>query len=60
MLHILKPANIPVTKQGLKVPDFGLAKQNSVGLGPDEAVIGNPASGEIRYKRWSGGAWVTR
>src|SRR6202521_1819105 len=32
----LKPANILVTKQGLKLLDFGLAKQTSVGLGSDD------------------------
>jgi len=34
----LKPANILVTKQGLKLLDFGLAKQIT-GLGPDDATI---------------------
>src|SRR5580693_1249955 len=29
----LKPANILVTKQGIKLLDFGLAKQSAVGLG---------------------------
>src|SRR5271169_5552733 len=32
----LKPANILVTKQGIKLLDFGLAKQNAVGIGPDD------------------------
>ena len=35
----LKPANILVTKQGLKLLDFGLAKQQVTGLGPDDVTI---------------------
>jgi serine/threonine protein kinase len=36
----LKPANILVTKQGIKLLDFGLAKQaSSAGLAPDDATI---------------------
>ena len=34
----LKPANILVTKQGIKLLDFGLAKQTP-GLGPDDVTI---------------------
>src|SRR5208282_4042004 len=34
----LKPANILVTKQGIKLLDFGLAKQ-APGLGPDDVTI---------------------
>jgi Tol biopolymer transport system component/predicted Ser/Thr protein kinase len=34
----LKPANILVTKQGIKLLDFGLAKQ-AAGLGPDDVTI---------------------
>jgi serine/threonine protein kinase/Tol biopolymer transport system component len=34
----LKPANILVTKQGIKLLDFGLAKQTT-GLGPEDATI---------------------
>src|SRR5260370_42475050 len=50
----LKPANILVTKQGIKVLDFGLAKQNSAGSGPDDltgaaiTVIGR-ISGTLQY-----------
>jgi Tol biopolymer transport system component/predicted Ser/Thr protein kinase len=40
----LKPANILVTKQGIKLLDFGLAKQ-TVELGPDDVTIA-PATGE--------------
>jgi Tol biopolymer transport system component/predicted Ser/Thr protein kinase len=35
----LKPANILVTKQGIKLLDFGLAKQQGMGLGPEDATI---------------------
>src|SRR5579863_9788455 len=35
----LKPANILVTKQGIKLLDFGLAKQTT-GLGPDDRTVG--------------------
>jgi len=35
----LKPANILVTKQGIKLLDFGLAKQQLTGLGPDDVTI---------------------
>ena len=35
----LKPANILVTKRGLKLLDFGLAKQQVTGLGPDDVTI---------------------
>ncbi|MGA2716258.1 MAG: protein kinase [Bryobacteraceae bacterium] len=34
----LKPANILVTKQGIKLLDFGLAKQ-APGLGPDDVTV---------------------
>jgi serine/threonine-protein kinase len=34
----LKPANILVTKQGIKLLDFGLAKQSAVGLCPDDVT----------------------
>src|ERR1019366_2996697 len=34
----LKPANILITKQGLKLLDFGLAKQQVTGLGPDDVT----------------------
>ena len=34
----LKPANILVTKQGIKLLDFGLAKQ-ATGLGPDDVTF---------------------
>src|SRR6202047_3632552 len=34
----LKPANILVTKQGIKLLDFGLAKQ-ATGLGPDDRTV---------------------
>src|SRR5579863_5062933 len=44
----LKPANILVTKQGLKLLDFGLAKQNAVGPRPEDTT-GAPitADGQI-------------
>lgn len=34
----LKPANILITKQGVKVLDFGLAKQKAVLKGGDETL----------------------
>jgi Tol biopolymer transport system component/predicted Ser/Thr protein kinase len=34
----LKPANILVTKQGIKLLDFGLAKQQAKTLGPDDVT----------------------
>ena len=40
----LKPANILVTKQGIKLLDFGLAKQAS-GLGPDDRTVGAMTTG---------------
>src|SRR5579863_1046296 len=40
----LKPANILVTKQGIKLLDFGLAKQRT-GIGPDD-VTGDPLTAE--------------
>ena len=33
----LKPANILLTKQGIKLLDFGLAKQSAASLGPTDA-----------------------
>jgi Tol biopolymer transport system component/predicted Ser/Thr protein kinase len=35
----LKPANILLTKQGIKLLDFGLAKQAAASLGPNDATI---------------------
>jgi eukaryotic-like serine/threonine-protein kinase len=35
----LKPANILVTKSGIKLLDFGLAKQAAPSLGPNEATV---------------------
>jgi Tol biopolymer transport system component len=44
----LKPANILVTKQGIKLLDFGLAKQQSTGLGSDDTTsAGITAKGQI-------------
>jgi len=50
----LKPANILVTKQELKLLDFGLAKQSAVGLGPDAVTGGGltetgQISGTLQY-----------
>jgi len=49
----LKPANVLLTTRGVKVLDFGLAKQSAVGAGPDDVtrmdltrageVMGTPA-----------------
>jgi eukaryotic-like serine/threonine-protein kinase len=49
----LKPSNLLLTTRGVKVLDFGLAKQSTIGLGPDDEtatdlthagqVIGTPA-----------------
>jgi eukaryotic-like serine/threonine-protein kinase len=49
----LKPANILVTKQGIKLLDFGLAKQ-TVALGPDDitmapATVEGQISGTLQY-----------
>jgi Tol biopolymer transport system component len=35
----LKPGNVMVTKEGIKLLDFGLAKQQVTGLGPDDVTI---------------------
>jgi serine/threonine protein kinase len=35
----LKPANILVTKQGIKLLDFGLARQTAPTLGPDDKTV---------------------
>ena len=44
----LKPANILVTKQGIKLLDFGLAKQSAVPEDPDATVVaGLSRKGEI-------------
>jgi len=50
----LKPANILVTKQGIKLLDFGLAKQNAAGLGPDDVTsasltVKGQISGTLQY-----------
>jgi len=50
----LKPANVLVTKQGLKLLDFGLAKQGAVGLGPDDVTgaaltVKGQISGTLQY-----------
>src|SRR5229473_1314864 len=50
----LKPANILLTKQGIKLLDFGLAKQRAVGLGPDDETrasitIKGQISGTLQY-----------
>src|SRR5579863_8630658 len=42
----LKPANILVTKQGIKLLDFGLAKQQATGLGPDDVTIQSAMTGK--------------
>jgi serine/threonine protein kinase len=34
----LKPANLLLTTRGVKVLDFGLAKQSAVGAGPDDVT----------------------
>jgi serine/threonine protein kinase len=49
----LKPANILVTKQGIKLLDFGLAKQ-AVAIGPDDATktdmtVEGQISGTLQY-----------
>ena len=49
----LKPANILVTKQGIKLLDFGLAKQ-ATGLGPDDVTgaaltVEGQISGTLQY-----------
>lgn len=41
----LKPANILVTKQGIKLLDFGLAKQ-ARGLGPDDVTVQDALTAE--------------
>src|ERR1700691_1666462 len=44
----LKPANVLVTKQGLKLLDFGLAKQNAASTGPnDETSAALTREGQI-------------
>jgi serine/threonine protein kinase len=43
----LKPANVLTTKQGLKLLDFGLAKQRAATLGPDD-VTGSPMTKDGR------------
>jgi serine/threonine protein kinase len=49
----LKPANILVTKRGIKLLDFGLAKQ-SVGLGPDEVTMAPATRGKVHVpSSWS-------
>ena len=50
----LKPANIHVTKQGIKLLDFGLAKQQLSALGPDDitraaATAEGTISGTLQY-----------
>ncbi len=42
----LKPANIMVTKQGIKLLDFGLAKQNAVQWKETNATLVAPLAGE--------------
>ena len=42
----LKPANVMVTKQGIKLLDFGLAKQNAVQLKETDATLVAPLTGE--------------
>src|SRR5437660_8721237 len=50
----LKPANILVTKQGIKLLDFGLAKQTSLGLASDDVTdaaltMDGQISGTLQY-----------